>query len=136
MPSPLPCAGVLGWDKPKLAQAERDDHRRRFVQSLCRIEPAVAAARSLVHQFIGLVRRRDLDGFDRWMLQATTCMVQDATLRGWPPSRPVGGACRLQLAVEQRPGRGGQLNRVKYLKRQMYGRAKLDLMRIRVLHPN
>ena len=30
----------------------------------------------------------------------------------------------------------GQINRVKYLKRQMYGRAKLDLMRIRVLHPN
>ena len=44
------CAGVLGGDKPKLAQAERDDHRRRFVQSLCRIEPAVAAARSLAHQ--------------------------------------------------------------------------------------
>ena len=30
----------------------------------------------------------------------------------------------------------GQINRLKYLKRQMYGRAKLDLMRIRVLHPN
>ena len=25
---------------------------------------------------------------------------------------------------------------MKYLKRQMYGRAKLDLRRIRVLHPN
>jgi len=30
----------------------------------------------------------------------------------------------------------GQINRLKYLKRQMYGRAKLDLLRIRVLHPN
>ena len=70
------CAWVLGWDKPKLAQTERDD-RRRFVQTLCRIEPAVAAAHSLAHQFIGLVRRRDLDGFDRWMLRATTCMVPE-----------------------------------------------------------
>ena len=30
----------------------------------------------------------------------------------------------------------GQINRLKYLKRQKYGRAKLDLMRIHVLHPN
>jgi hypothetical protein len=30
----------------------------------------------------------------------------------------------------------GQLNRLKFLKRLMYGRAKLDLLRARVLHPN
>jgi transposase len=30
----------------------------------------------------------------------------------------------------------GQINRLKFLKRQMYGRAKLDLLRARVLHPN
>jgi transposase len=28
----------------------------------------------------------------------------------------------------------GQINRLKYLKRQMYGRAGLDLLRIRVLY--
>ena len=70
------CAWVLGWDKPKLAQTKRDD-RWRFVQTLCRIEPAVAQARSLAHQFIGLVRHRDLDGFDRWMLQARACAVPE-----------------------------------------------------------
>jgi transposase len=30
----------------------------------------------------------------------------------------------------------GQVNRLKFLKRQMYGRANLDLPRIRTLHPN
>ena len=30
----------------------------------------------------------------------------------------------------------GQINRLKFLTRQMYGRAKLDLLRARVLHPN
>ena len=30
----------------------------------------------------------------------------------------------------------GQVNRLKYLKRQMYGRANFDLLRQRVLHPN
>lgn len=30
----------------------------------------------------------------------------------------------------------GQVNRVKMLKRQMYGRAKFDLLRRRILQPN
>jgi len=29
----------------------------------------------------------------------------------------------------------GQVNRLKCIKRQMYGRAKFDLLRLRVLHP-
>jgi len=29
----------------------------------------------------------------------------------------------------------GQITRLKFLKRQMYGRAKIDLLRLRVLHP-
>ena len=129
------CAWVLGWDKPKLAQAERDD-RQRFVQTLCRIEPAIAEARSLAHQFIGLVRRRDLDGFDRWMLQARACTVPEMQRFAAGLQADL-SAVRAAFTSPWSSGQvEGQVNRVKYLKRQMYGRAKLDLMRIRVLHPN
>ena len=30
----------------------------------------------------------------------------------------------------------GHVNRLKFLKRQMYGRASIDLLRLRVLNPN
>ena len=30
----------------------------------------------------------------------------------------------------------GQINRLKFFKRQMYGRAKLDMLRARALYPN
>ena len=70
------CAWVLGWEKRKLAEDERSD-RRRFVETLCRIEPAVAEPRSLALRFIRLVRRHDLDGFDRWLPQARACAVPD-----------------------------------------------------------
>jgi transposase len=30
----------------------------------------------------------------------------------------------------------GQMNRLKFLKRQISGRARLDSLRVRVLHPN
>ena len=112
------CAWVLGWDKPKLAQAERDD-RQRFVQTLCRIEPAIAEARSLAHQFIGLVRRRDLDGFDRWMLQARACAVPEMQRFAAGLQADL-SAVRAAFSSPWSSGQvEGQINRVKYLKRQM-----------------
>jgi transposase len=41
-----------------------------------------------------------------------------------------------RIAIVTRLQVEGQINRLKFLKRQMYGRAKLDLLRARVLHPN
>ena len=129
------CAWVLGWEKRKLADAERSD-RRRFVETLCRIEPAVAEARSLALEFLGLVRHHDLDGFDRWLPQARACAVPDMQRFAAGLEADL-SAVRAAFSSPWSSGQvEGQINRLKYLKRQMYGRAKLDLMRIRVLHPN
>jgi transposase len=129
------CAWVLGWEKRKLAQDERSD-RRRFVETLCRIEPAIAEARSLALRFMGLVRRHDLDGFDRWLPQARACAVPDMQRFAAGLETDL-SAVRAAFSSSWSSGQvEGQINRLKYLKRQMYGRAKLDLMRIRVLHPN
>ena len=62
------CAWVLDWQKRRLEEPERSD-RRCFVETLCRLEPSIAAARSLALRFVGLVRNRELDGFDRWLRQ-------------------------------------------------------------------
>ena len=129
------CAWVLGWEKRKLAENERSD-RRRFVETLCRIEPAVAAARSLALNFLGLIRRHDLDGFDRWLPQARACAVPDMQRFAAGLEADL-SAVRAAFSSPWSSGQvEDQINRLKYLKRQMYARAKLDLMRIRVLHPN
>ena len=129
------CAWVLGWEKRKLAQTERSD-RQRFVETLCRIEPAVAEARSLALRFLGLVRRRDLDGFDSWLPEARACAVPELQRFAAGLAADL-SAVRAAFSSPWSSGQvEGQINRLKYLKRQMYGRAKLDLMRIRVLHPN
>lgn len=70
------CAWVQGWEKRKLTDDERSD-RRRFVETLCHIEPAIAAARGLALRFMGLVRHHDLDGFDRCLPQACACAVPE-----------------------------------------------------------
>ena len=129
------CAWVLGWEKRKLADDERND-RQRFVETLCRIEPAVAEARSLALQFLGLVRRHDLEGFDRWLPQARACAVLEMQRFAAGLAADL-SAVRAAFSSPWSSGQvEGQINRLKYLKRQMHGRAKLDLLRIRVLHPN
>jgi hypothetical protein len=50
------------------AQTQRklSDHQR-FVQTLHRIEPSIAVGGSLARNFLGLIHRRDLAGFDQWL---------------------------------------------------------------------
>jgi transposase len=40
---------------------------------LCRIEPTIAVAGSLARHFLGLIHRRDISGFDRWLVKASEC---------------------------------------------------------------
>jgi len=123
------CAWVLDWRRKKHTETGQGEC---FVQALCRIEPEINTARHLAHQFLDLVRRHDLNGFDRWFSQARVCPV--------PELRRFAAGLQADLsavrAAFHSQWSSGQVNRLKYLKCQMYGRAKLDLLRIRVLHPN
>jgi transposase len=134
------CAWVLDWHKKKHVAAEQagtgPSERQRFVEALCRIAPAIETARHLAHEFFALMRRRDLNGFDRWLTQARVCEVIELHRFAAGLQADL-SAVRAAFSSPWSSGQvEGQINRLKYLKRQMYGRAKLDLMRIRVLHPN
>jgi transposase len=103
---------------------------------LCAIEPEIAQASSLAREFLGLIHRRDVDGFDRWLTRARESHA--------PEIRRFAGSLTSDLSAVRAAFKSpwssgqveGQINRLKFLKRQMYGRAKLDLLRARVLHPN
>ena len=126
------CAWVLGWQQRKADETERSD-QKHFIETLCRIEPVVDQARSLAQRFLGFMHRRDLDGFDHWLAQARSCAVTE--LRRFAAGLEADlSAVRAAFSSPWSSGRvEGQINRLKYLKRQMYGRAKHDLLRIRVL---
>ena len=129
------CAWVLGWQERKLTPAQHND-RQRFVQTLCRLEAAVAVTRELALRLLDLMRNRDLEGFDRWLPQARSCAAPDLQrfAAGLEADLP---AVRAAFSSPWSSGQvKGQINRLKYRKRRMYGRAKLDLLRTRVLHPN
>ena len=126
---------LVGWRKLAVEEPKNVAHER-FVQALCRIEPVVAEARSLAREFLGLIHRRRPREFDRWLARLSKCSA--------PEMQSFASSLRRDLAAVREaftlPWSNGQteghVNRLKFLKRQMYGRASVELLRLRVLGKN
>ncbi len=82
---------------------------------------------------MGLVRDRAPDRLDPWLQQAGDSGVRQ--LRGFAKRLSADGdAVRAAVALDWSNGPvEGQINRLKTIKRQMYGRAGLDLLEHRFL---
>ena len=77
------------------------------------------------------MRERDADGLAPWLDRARATGLRGSAQGLLSDVDAVRAA--LSLPWSNGPAEG-QINRLKLLKRQMYGRAKLDLLRSRVLH--
>jgi transposase len=101
---------------------------------LCEHCPDVARAEPLVQGFQTMLRERQVDQLEAWLKQAQGCGVRE--LRRFALGlRQDYAAVRAALEYSWSQGQTeGQVNRLKQIKRQMYGRAKFDLLRLRVLH--
>jgi transposase len=104
-----------------------------YREALCRTCPEVGKAATLAHAFGHLVRERRVAALDPWLGEAEASGVRE--LR-----RFALGLCQddaaVRAALEQPWSQGqteGQVTRLKLVKRQMYGRANFDLLRLRVL---
>ncbi len=97
--------------------------------------PELRAAVSLSREFVVMVRRHNSDALDPWI----QCVWEADVPRGLrvfaAGLKSDYGAVKAVLATGWSNGQvKGQVNRLKLIKRQMYGRAKFDLLRQRVLH--
>jgi transposase len=110
------------------------DEEQAYRERLCERCPDVATAYRLVQAFQTMVRQRQVDQLDSWLEQAQACGVRE--LRRFALGlRQDYAAVRAALQYPWSQGQTeGQVNRLKQIKRQMYGRAKFDLLWLRVLH--
>jgi transposase len=82
-----------------------------------------------------MVRERKGERLDPWVTEASESGI-DEVRRFAAGLLADEAAVRAGLTLEWSQGQvEGHVNRVKVLKRQMYGRANFDLLRRRVLHP-
>jgi transposase len=109
--------------------AEEVDYLKRL-----QTDDQMADLYDLVQTYCRMIRDRDAACLDVWLGAAQGSPFRD--LRGFAlHSQQDRAAVRAALSLPWSNGQTeGQITRLKLLKRQMYGRAKLDLLRLRMLH--
>ena len=114
---------------------ENDDTLTEFRQQFFRLFPEMQPHVEPFQVFATMVREKCEVGFDSWLQAAihSDCAVLRQFARGIERDS---AAVRAALSLDWSNGQTeGQVNRLKTLKRQMYGRAKFELLRLRMLHP-
>jgi transposase len=127
----LPSARQAAW--MLLRPEELEDEERRTAELLCSLMPEVGWAQQLALGFVGLVKERRADGLRGWLIEAGRSGVGE--FRSFANGLTTDlQAVRAALEHEWSNGQvEGQVHRLKLIKRTMYGRAKLDLLRARLL---
>ena len=94
--------------------------------------PTLAAARELMERFHRIIRVRDTDALARWVTDARTSLLASFG------KGIVADLAAVRAALTEPWSNGqteGQITKLKLVKRQMYGRARLDLLRARLVVP-
>ncbi len=95
------------------------------------LSPALDAVRGLARRFAAMVRDRNADALDLWLVEAAESELMSFA-QGLKQDE---AAVRAALTLSWSSGAvEGNVTRLKLIKRQAYGRAKLDLLRARLLH--
>lgn len=110
-----------------------EKEERCIIEHLCQQAPKVDMAYHLAQEFIQMVRERKAETFDGWLQRASASGIAElqSFVAGLERDK---AAVVAALALPFSNGQvEGQVHRLKLIKRSMYGRAKFDLLRQRVL---
>src|SRR5215207_4322960 len=127
----VPSAREAAW--MLLRPDELTDEEKPVVELLRRLSPEVPRSQELALSFAKVVKERRPDDLRGWLIEAGRSGV--AEFRSFANGITSDfQAVRAALEYEWSQGQvEGQVHRLKLVKRQMYGRGKLDLLRARVL---
>lgn len=111
----------------------QDDHDRQLLARLRHAHPDFDTGISLAQEFAQIVRARQPEHLDEWLAQAAASTL-GAFRRFAASLRRDYQAVKAAVTLAWSTGPvEGQINRLKMLKRQMFGRAGLDLLAQRVI---
>jgi transposase len=92
--------------------------------------PMLAAARALVDRFQAMIRQKATDELEPWIAQSKRSLIASFATGIGNDKAAVHAAIALPWSNGQVEA---QITKLKLVKRQMYGRAKLDLLQARLI---
>jgi transposase len=115
-------------------EAEKlESEEKTFAERLVELSPEIAEAQSVAKEFNRILKQRDHGAFTNWMERVTQSGIPEMKKFALGLERD---RAAVVAALEYEWSNGpteGHINRLKTLKRSMYGRANFDLLRIRTL---
>ena len=111
---------------------ELNDAEQQVVDSLLEQEPEVMLAVELARKFMMMVKKGQADELEPWMTEVNRSRLKElkSFVHGIEQDKAAVKAA-LMHSWSNGPVEG-HINRLKLIKRQMFGRAKPDLLRMRV----
>ena len=131
-PPRLPSARQATW--LLLQPGKLDDEQHSAVAKLCQLFPQIERAKELAQAFTRIVRGRSYTELNEWLRSAMRSKLKEFVSFARGLSEDYGAVKNALRYVWSNGQLEGQVNRLKLIKRAMYGRAKFDLLRARVLH--
>lgn len=133
LPLPVPSVEQVSWwlvlEPGKLKPDEK-----KFLASLSQVNEQIDELIRLSRELVEIIKQKDEDGLTVWLDRARSSQVKE--MRGFAFGI-IKDEAAVRQAVTSQWSNGqteGQVNRLKTIKRQMYGRANLDLLKARVLY--
>jgi len=129
----LPVARRLVW--LFLHPIEKLDEKEMLLRQHLMNHPVLQQGCELVYAFQRMVHRREVHKFADWLQACETSKIPEFVNLAMGMKKD-DDAIKAALSSQWSNGQTeGQVNRLKLLKRQMYGRANFDLLTSRFLHP-
>ena len=111
-----------------------DEKDQSILQALLQASPTAHTLYQLVQEFLTLLRQREGERLDAWLEKAKISQIGEFSRIVKSIERDK-AAVQAGMTVPQNNGLvEGKVNKLKLLKRMMYGRAAFPLLRQRVLH--
>ena len=99
------------------------------------MHPVLSQAKQLAQDFQQIVRQRQSERLNSWLKACETAEIPELANFALGLRQDYRAVRAAVSSVWSNGQTEGQVNRLKLLKRQMYGRAEFDLLRLRFLHP-
>ncbi len=129
------CYSSRKTTKMLLLESE-ENGEKEFLEKLCELSPKVAQLQKLGVEFRVMIREKREKLFDEWLKKVEQSEISE--LKNWVVFLLLDEkAVRSAMTSEWSNGQTEeQVNRLKTIKRQMYGRANFDLLKAKVLYQN
>ncbi len=105
-----------------------------FVETLVSKNQAVQKISQLGTEFQRLIREKQGEGFTTWLEESVNCGVKEMAGCAFGLKQDQAAVSQAMTSEWSNGQVEGQVNRLKNIKRQMYGRGNFDLLKARVIH--